>query len=84
VLRAPPSSARSSVATPVLWIASGSVGPFALAAAVINPVLVVGAGRVIGGVPIGRPRIRAASLAYAVTASSLYLLVAIVVRRALP
>jgi hypothetical protein len=56
---------------------------FALAAAIINPVIVIGAARIIGGQPIGDRRIGVASLSYAVVVSSLYLVVAIAVRQAI-
>lgn len=73
----------SAMRRPVAWITGGSTALFALAAAVINPVIVIGAGRMIGGQPIGDRRIGVASLSYAVVVSSLYLVVAIAVRQAI-
>ena len=50
---------------PVHWITSSSAGGFALASFLINPVVVVGIARVVGGEPVGPLRIRRASIAYA-------------------
>jgi hypothetical protein len=73
---------RESMKRPLEWIAGDSIALFAAAATVINPVLVIGAGRILGGKPVGDRRIVAASLSYATVVSALYLLVAIVVRQA--
>jgi hypothetical protein len=73
---------RDSMQRPIGWITGGSAALFAAAAAVINPVLVVGAGRMFGGKPVGSRKILFASVSYAVVVSTLYLLVAIAIRQA--
>jgi len=57
--------ARKSLEKPVDWIVNGSTRSYALAAAVINAILVVSTARVVTGTPVGPQRIRTASLAYA-------------------
>ena len=51
---------------PVAWITRGSDWWFALATAIVNPIIVVVAARVVGGQPITERRILIASVAYAV------------------
>jgi len=51
---------------PVAWIQGGSDRQYALAAAVVNPVLVVALARSVSGRPIGGRRIRLGSIAYAI------------------
>jgi hypothetical protein len=75
--------ASSVMQRPLRWITGGSTALFAAAAAVINPVIVIGIGRMLGGEPIGDRRSGIASLSYAVVVSSLYLVVAIAVRQAI-
>ena len=50
---------------PIGWIRTGSTLTYALAAAVINAILVVATARVVTGRAVGAARIRTASLAYA-------------------
>lgn len=50
---------------PVAWITRGSDWWYALATAIVNPIIVVVAARVVGGQPIGERRIMIASVAYA-------------------
>jgi hypothetical protein len=50
---------------PVGWITRGSDWWFALATAIVNPIIVVVAARVLGGQPITERRILIASIAYA-------------------
>jgi hypothetical protein len=51
---------------PVAWIARGSDWWFALATAIVNPIIVVAAARLVGGQQISERRIVIASLAYAI------------------
>ncbi|HEU5211344.1 MAG TPA: hypothetical protein VFU10_01090 [Gaiellaceae bacterium] len=51
---------------PVAWIEGGSDRHYALAAALVNPVLVVAVARSVGDKPIGGRRIRLGSIAYAI------------------
>ena len=51
---------------PVSWITRGSDWWYALATAIVNPILVVVAARVLGGKRISERRIMIASIAYAV------------------
>ncbi len=51
---------------PVRWITDGSGVLFALAAALLNAVIVVALARLIGGEPVGERRIFMAALGYAV------------------
>ena len=51
---------------PAAWIESGSDRQYALASALVNPVLVVAVARSIGGKPIRGRRIRLGSIAYAI------------------
>jgi hypothetical protein len=60
--------ARSSrlLRHPVAWIERGSDRRYALAAALINPVIAVAIARIISGNPIGERRILLGSIAYAI------------------
>ena len=51
---------------PVAWVESGSDRQYALASAVVNPILVVALARSVGGKPIHGRRIRLGSIAYAI------------------
>jgi hypothetical protein len=51
---------------PVAWIQRGSDGRYALAAAVMNPILVAAGARSLTGEPIGERRILLGAVAYAV------------------
>ena len=73
---------RESMQRPIGWVTDGSVRLFAAAAAVINPILVVGAARLFGGRPVGDRKIVVASVTYAAMVSTLYLLVAMAIRAA--
>jgi hypothetical protein len=74
---------RESMQRPIGWVTEGSIGLFAAAAAVINPILVIGAARMFGGKPVGDQRIVVASVTYASVVSALYLVVALGIRSAL-
>jgi hypothetical protein len=63
---------RKALEKPVGWITSGSTRSYALAAAVINAILVVATARVVTGRPVGTPRIRTASLTYALLFCGVY------------
>ena len=49
---------------PANWINSGSDTWFTLGAKLINPVIVVGTARLVGGQPVTKHRILFASIAY--------------------
>jgi hypothetical protein len=51
---------------PVAWIERGSDWWFALATAIVNPIIVVGGARIVGGKPISDRRIHIAAVAYAI------------------
>lgn len=51
---------------PVAWVEGGSDRQYALASALVNPVLVVALARSVGGTPIHGRRIRLGSIAYAI------------------
>jgi uncharacterized membrane protein (Fun14 family) len=59
---------------PVSWITRGSDWWFALATAIVNPIIVVAAARTIGGQPISERRILIASVAYAVPMAAVFVL----------
>lgn len=63
---------RKALEKPVGWITSGSTRSYALAAAVINAILVVATARVVTGRAVGASRIRTASLTYALLFSGVY------------
>jgi hypothetical protein len=60
---------------PVAWIQHSSDRRYAIAAAVVNPILVVGLARSVGGVPIGERRILLGSVAYAIPYVAMWSLV---------
>ena len=62
---------------PVEWLRSGSDRRYALAAALVNPILVVGLSRTIEEEPVGRRRIVLGSFAYAVPYVAIWTLVGI-------
>jgi hypothetical protein len=64
---------------PVAWLQRSSDRWYALAAAVVNPVLVVGLARSIGGKPVGRRRIVLGAVAYAVPYVALWTLVGVAI-----
>lgn len=51
---------------PVAWIGRGSDWWFALATAIVNPIIVVAGARLVGGERISERRILIASVAYAI------------------
>jgi hypothetical protein len=51
---------------PVAWIERGSDWWFALATAIVNPIIVVAGARIVGGKPISDRRIHIAAVAYAI------------------
>lgn len=57
---------------PVAWIVRGSDWWFALATAIVNPIIVFAAARTIGGQPISERRILIASIAYAVPMAAVF------------
>jgi hypothetical protein len=67
---------------PVRWIQSSSDRRYAVAAAVVNPILVLALSRSIGGTPIGKRRILVGSIAYAIPYVAMWTLVGIAVSRA--
>ncbi len=64
---------------PVAWIQHGSDRQYAIAAAVVNPILVVALARSVVGKPIGERRILLGSIAYAVPYVAMWSLVGFVV-----
>jgi len=60
---------RKVMRHPANWITSGSDAWFTLGAMLINPVIVVGIARLVGGAPVTRRRILFASIAYSVFVS---------------
>ena len=68
---------------PIKWITRGSDWWFALATAIVNPIIVVAAARTIGGQPISERRILIASLAYAVPMAAVFTFTGYVVGEAL-
>lgn len=68
---------------PVAWIEGGSDRRYALAAAVVNPILVVGLARTISGQPVGRRRILLGAIAYAVPYAGMWTLVGLALREAM-
>jgi uncharacterized membrane protein (Fun14 family) len=57
---------------PVAWITRGSDWWYALATAIVNPIIVVVAARVVGGQPISERRIMIASVAYALPMAAVF------------
>ena len=57
---------------PVAWITRGSDWWYALATAIVNPIIVVAAARTIGGQPISERRIMIASVAYAIPMAAIF------------
>jgi len=60
---------------PEAWIQGSSDRRYALAAAIVNPILVVGLARTIGDRPVSRRRIVVGSLAYAIPYAGMWTLV---------
>jgi hypothetical protein len=67
---------------PVAWLRRSSDRWYALAAALVNPILVVGLARTIDGEPISRRRIVLGSVAYAVPYAAIWTLVGLALRNA--
>jgi len=65
---------------PVEWLRSSSDRRYALAAALVNPILVVGLSRTIEQTPVGRRRIVLGSVAYAVSYVAIWTFVGIALR----
>lgn len=59
---------------PATWITEGSDWWFALATAIVNPIIVVAAARLIGGQRINERRILIASAAYAIPMALIFVL----------
>lgn len=68
---------------PVAWVQRSSDRWYALAAAVVNPVLVVGLARTVGGKPVGHRRIVLGAVAYALPYVALWTLVGLALRDAM-
>jgi hypothetical protein len=68
---------------PAAWLQRSSDRWYALAAALVNPILVVGLSRTIGGEPIGRRRIILGSVAYAVPYVAVWTLVGVALGEAI-
>jgi hypothetical protein len=67
---------------PVAWIEGSSDRRYALAAAVVNPILVVGLSRTISGRAVSRRRIVLGALAYAIPYVGIWTLVGLAIRDA--
>jgi hypothetical protein len=67
---------------PVGWIQSSSDRRYAVAAAVVNPILVLALARSVGGAPIGKRRILLGSIAYAIPYVAIWTVVGIVLSAA--
>ncbi len=63
---------RKALQKPIGWIEEGTPGRYALAAAIVNAILVVGTARVITGKPVGARRIRVASFSYGMIFAGVY------------
>jgi hypothetical protein len=59
---------------PVSWITHGSDWWFALATAIVNPIIVVAAARTIGGQPISERRTLIACVAYGLPMAAVFVL----------
>jgi hypothetical protein len=68
---------------PVAWIESGSDRSYALAAALVNPILVVAFAQLVGGKPVSERRIVLGSIAYAIPYAAMWSLVGLVLGDAL-
>ena len=63
---------KKSLQRPVRWIEQGNAARYALAAAIVNAILIVGTARIITGRPVGSRRIRVASVSYALIFTGVY------------
>jgi hypothetical protein len=63
---------KKSLQRPVSWIEQGNPARYALAAAIVNAILIVGTARIITGRPVGSGRIRVASISYALIFTGVY------------
>ena len=63
---------KKSLQRPLGWIAQGTAGRYALAAAIVNAILIVGTARIITGKAVGPHRIRVASISYALIFTAVY------------
>jgi hypothetical protein len=68
---------------PMGWVQRSSDRWYALAAAIVNPILVVGLARTISGKPVGRRRVVLGSVAYAVPYVALWTLVGLALGEAM-
>ena len=64
--------AKKSLNKPVSWIEQGTAGRYALAAAIVNAILVIGSARIITGKPVGRHRILVAAGSYGLIFTAVY------------
>src|SRR5262249_31590566 len=67
---------------PVGWIQSSSDRRYAVAAALVNPILVLALAKSVGGIPIGKRRILLGSIAYAIPYVAMWTIVGIALSRA--
>ena len=63
---------KKSLQKPVSWIEQGTAGRYALAAAIVNAILVIGSARIITGRPVGPHRILVAAISYGVIFTAVY------------
>lgn len=66
---------------PVAWIQSSSDRRYAVAAAVVNPILVLALAKSVGGTPISKRRILLGSVAYALPYVAMWTVVGIAISR---
>jgi hypothetical protein len=66
---------------PVAWIKSSSDRRYAVAAAVVNPILVLALAKSVGGTPISKRRILLGSIAYALPYVAMWTVVGIALTR---
>jgi hypothetical protein len=64
--------AKKSLQRPVSWIEQGTAGRYALAAAIVNAILVIGSARIITGKPVGPHRILVAAISYGLIFTAVY------------
>ena len=69
--------ASSLMRRPVTWIEGSSDRRYAVAAAIVNPILVVALARSVAGAPIGERRIVLGSIAYAIPYAAMWTIVGI-------
>jgi hypothetical protein len=63
---------KKSLQKPVSWIEQGNASRYALAAAIVNAILVIGTARIITGKAVGSHRIRVAAMSYGLIFAGVY------------